>query len=57
MVYETVVRNIRALSRGGGYLFSGVHNIPGDTPEAHLRAVLQAYRDCRDLPELRASPF
>jgi uroporphyrinogen decarboxylase len=53
-VYETVKDNIRALSQGGGYLFAGVHNIPGDTPESHLRAVLQAYRDCRDLPELRA---
>ena len=53
VVYETVVRNITALSRGGGYVFAGVHNIPGDTPAAHLRAVLRAYRACRDLPEMR----
>jgi uroporphyrinogen decarboxylase len=49
VVYETVKRNIAALSRGGGYIFAGVHNIPGDTPKAHLQAMLQAYRDCRDL--------
>jgi uroporphyrinogen decarboxylase len=47
VVYETVKENIQALARGGGYLFAGVHNIPGDTPASHLRAMLQAYRDCR----------
>lgn len=47
-VYETVKENIRTLSRNGGYIFAGVHNLPGDLPEAHLSAMLQAYRDCRD---------
>jgi uroporphyrinogen decarboxylase len=51
VVYEKVKANIRALSAGGGYLFAGVHNIPGDTPEAHLRAILAAYNDCKSLPE------
>ena len=51
-VYDTVVRNLLILSRGGGYIFSGVHNMPGDTPDAHLEAILQAYRDCRDDPQL-----
>jgi uroporphyrinogen decarboxylase len=54
-VYEAVVRNITALSQGGGYIFAAVHNVPGDTPQAHLRAMLQAYRDCRERPELRAA--
>jgi len=48
VVYETVKRNIRTFSAGGGYIFAGVHNLPGDIPEPHLRAMLQAYRDCRD---------
>ena len=48
VVYETVRANITALSRNGGYIFAGVHNLPGDMPEAHLGAMLQAYRDCRD---------
>ena len=46
--YETVKKNILTLSQGGGYIFAGVHNIPGDRPTAHLRAILEAYRDCRD---------
>lgn len=45
VVYETVRANIAALRKGGGYIFAGVHNIPGDTPPSHLKAVLQAYQD------------
>lgn len=44
-VYEAVKRNIAALSQGGGYLFAGVHNIPGDVPEAHIGAIIRAYLD------------
>lgn len=47
-VYDAVRSNLRTLSRNGGYLFAGVHNLPGDMPETHLDAMLQAYRDCRD---------
>jgi len=54
-VYEQVKRNIENLSRGGGYLFAGVHNLPGDLPEGHLRAFLQAWRDTRDRPDLTGS--
>ncbi|MEI6809764.1 MAG: uroporphyrinogen decarboxylase family protein [bacterium] len=46
-VYDAVKSNIRALSKGGGYIFAGVHNLPGDMPETHLKAMLEAYRDCR----------
>lgn len=46
-VYEQVTSNIRTFSRGGGYLFAGVHNLPGDIPEDHLQALLSAWRDCR----------
>jgi uroporphyrinogen decarboxylase len=52
--YEAAKANIRALSRGGGYLFAGVHNLPGNLPEAHLQALMTAYRDCRDEPACRA---
>lgn len=47
VVYETVKYNLSVLSQGGGYIFAGVHNMPGDTPVEHIAAVLQAYRDCR----------
>jgi hypothetical protein len=47
-VYETVKGNITTFSRNGGYIFAGVHNLPGDMPEAHLNAMLQAYRDSRE---------
>lgn len=45
-VYDGVKANIEALSKSGRYLFAGVHNLPGDLPEAHLRAMLDAYHDC-----------
>jgi uroporphyrinogen decarboxylase len=47
-VYRTVQENIRTLGRGGGYLFAGVHNIQWNGPDSHLRAILAAFRDCRD---------
>lgn len=50
VVYDTVRSNIETLSEGGGYIFSGVHNLPGDLPESHLVAMLEAYRDCRSDP-------
>jgi len=52
VVYETVCTNIRALNGSGRYIFAGVHNILGDTPEAHLRAILQAYYDCCTTPNI-----
>ena len=47
VVYETVKKNIVELSTGGNYIFASVHNIPGDTPEQHLEAILRAYNECR----------
>ena len=52
VVYEAVKKNIETLSRGGGYIFAGVHNLPGDMPESHIRATLAAYNDCREDPAL-----
>lgn len=46
IVYETVKRNIKIFSQGGGYIFAGEHNIPGDTPISHLKAIMNAYNDC-----------
>lgn len=46
IIYETVKRNINILSKNGGYIFAGVHNIPGNTPESHLKAIMDAYNDC-----------
>ena len=56
VVYETVKSNIRTLSRNGGYIFAGVHNLPGNLPEPHLRAMLRAYRDCRSDLRCRKVP-
>ncbi len=56
-VYGEVKRNIEAFSQGGGYLFAGVHNLPGDIPRHHAQAILDAFRDCRDDPALcRSTP-
>ena len=48
-VYENVKRNIGVLGENGGYIFAGVHNIPGNVPESHIQAILAAYRDARGL--------
>lgn len=47
-VYRKVFENIKTLGAGGNYIFGGVHNLPGDIPEEHLKAMLDAYRDARD---------
>ena len=46
-VYETVYNNIKVLGAGGNYIFAGVHNLPANIPEQHLKAMLDAYHDAR----------
>jgi len=46
-VYSAVYRNIKVLGSGGNYLFAGVHNLPADMPEHHIRAMMDAYSDAR----------
>lgn len=46
-VYEAVYNNIKILGAGGNYIFAGVHNLPADIPERHLKAMLDAYQDAR----------
>ena len=46
-VYHTVFQNIKILGKGGNYLFAGVHNLPADMPEQHIRAMMDAYFDAR----------
>jgi uroporphyrinogen decarboxylase len=47
-VYEHVKSNLTIFKQNGGHIFSGVHNLPPDMSEDHLRAFLQAWRDNRD---------
>ena len=54
-VYAEARRTIETLARAGRYIFAGTHNIPGDTPPGHIRAIIQAYHDCRDDPTIRQS--
>ncbi len=42
-VYEAVKNNIMTLSKNGGYIFAGLHNMVGDISEIHLKAVLDAF--------------
>lgn len=44
-VYRQVSLTIRTLSEGGGYIMAGVHNLPPEVPEDHLRAILDAWKD------------
>ena len=47
-VYDAVYRNVKTLGRGGNYLFAGVHNLPAEMPEHHIKAMIDAYFDARD---------
>ena len=51
-VYRKVKNNIHTLGKGGGYIFAGFHNLPEDHPESHIRAILQAFEECKYEPEL-----
>lgn len=46
-VFEAVYRNTKKLGEGGNFIFAGVHNLPATMPEAHLQAMIDAYRDAR----------
>lgn len=46
-VYEAVYNNIKVLGAGGNYIFAGVHNLPANISECHLKAMLDAYHDAR----------
>ncbi|MBQ4353787.1 MAG: hypothetical protein IJC71_02725 [Clostridia bacterium] len=46
-VYRTVYDNVKILGEDGGFIFSGVHNLPATIPESHLAAMLDAYRAAR----------
>ncbi|MBE6610639.1 MAG: hypothetical protein E7634_08215 [Ruminococcaceae bacterium] len=44
-VYKAVYDNIKTLGKDGGYIFAGVHNLPADMPEHHVKAMMDAYFD------------
>ncbi|MDW7656384.1 MAG: uroporphyrinogen decarboxylase family protein [Bacillota bacterium] len=46
-VYQRCYHNIKTLGSGGGYIMGGVHNLPPEVPEWHLRAILDAWHDAR----------
>ena len=46
-VYHAVFQNIKTLGAGGNFIFSGVHNLPADMPEHHVKAMMDAYFDAR----------
>lgn len=47
-VYDQVSNNLNILKEDGGHIFSGVHNLPADMPQEHLRAMLNAWKDNRN---------
>lgn len=47
-VFDDVYTNISKLKAGGGFIFSGVHNLPATMPSEHLKAMIDAYRASRD---------
>ena len=47
-VFSAVSANINKLKAGGGFIFSGVHNLPATLSDDHLRAMIDAYKSSRD---------
>ena len=47
-VYNTVKRNCEILKTRGCFIFAGVHNLPGDIPENHIEAMLEAFKQSRN---------
>ncbi len=47
-IYFVVSNNIKILKKGGNYIFSGVHNLPADLPETHIKAMLDAWCDNKE---------
>ncbi len=41
-VYRNVYKNVKILGAGGNYILAGVHNLPANMPEHHLKAMLDA---------------
>lgn len=48
-VYKKVSDAVNTLKKGGGFIFSGVHNLPPDMPEHHMKAMLDAWRNNRQI--------
>ncbi len=46
-VYKSVYENVKILGQNGGYIFSGVHNLPAEMSETHIKAMLDAFNDAR----------
>ena len=46
-VYQNVYETIKELGKNGGYIMSGVHNLPPSVPESHIKAVIDAWKDAR----------
>ena len=46
-VYVSVFKTVKALAENGNYIFSGVHNLPAEMSETHIKAMLDAFKDAR----------
>lgn len=46
-VYSHTCENVRIFAKGGGFVFSAVHNIQATVPTENLKALFEAFRDIR----------
>lgn len=53
-VREDVIRKLRALSPGGGYIMSGGHNIQADVPPENILALFDTAFQCGQYPIVQA---
>ena len=47
-VYDAVRRELEVFKKGGGYIFSGTHNLPAEMPEHHVKAFMDSYFAARE---------
>ncbi|MGQ9615583.1 MAG: uroporphyrinogen decarboxylase family protein [Spirochaetota bacterium] len=46
-IRDEVKKNVRILSKGGGFVFSTVHNLQANVPAENLKALFDAFESCR----------
>jgi len=47
-VFNKTCEVIETFKPGGGYIFSGVHNLPADISSVHLKAILDAWNNVKE---------
>jgi hypothetical protein len=53
-VREEIIKNVRILSHGGGFVFSTIHNLQANVPAENLKALFDAFESCRNYSKINS---